>query len=125
MSVNTPCIFGAGKGLFNQQGLVIPVVMRYVVKYGYAFKLNDTANFNWVHVEGLADIYVLLIRTILELLDKAVGYLPSGENGILFPAVGRVLHTEIAQRCLDAAFDAGVLPREDTPKEKEIRVVPL
>ena len=29
------------------------------------------------------------------------------------------------QRCLDAAFDAGVLPREDTPRDREIRQVPL
>ena len=32
-----------------------------------------------------------------------------------------MLNLEIQQLALDAAFKAGVLPREDTPKEKEIR----
>jgi nucleoside-diphosphate-sugar epimerase len=125
ISVNTPCIFGEGKGLFNQQGLVIPLIMMYVVQHGYGWKLNETANFDWVHVLDLADIYVLLVRTILEREDRGVGYLPSGKNGVIFAAVGRTLIKEINQGCLDAAFADGTLPREDTPKEKEIRLVPL
>lgn len=125
VSLNTPCIFGPGTGLFNKQGIIIPVLMRYVVKHGYGFKLNETANFDWVHVEDLADAYVLLLRAILEREDHGVGYIPSGKNGILFPAVARVLQTEILQRCLDASFDAGILPRADTPKTKEIRQVDL
>jgi nucleoside-diphosphate-sugar epimerase len=125
ISVNTPCIFGEGKGLFNQQGLVIPLIMMYVVQHGYGWKLNETANFDWVHVLDLADIYVLLVRTILEREDRGVGYLPSGNNGVIFAAVGRTLIKEINQGCLDAAFADGTLPHKDTPKEKEIRTVPL
>ncbi|KAG9187113.1 hypothetical protein G6011_04984 [Alternaria panax] len=125
ISVNTPCIFGEGTGLFNQQGLVVPLIMMYVVQHGYGWKLNETGNFDWVHVLDLADIYVLLIRTILEREDRGVGYLPSGKSGIMFAAVGRTLIKDINQRCLDAAFADGTLPREDTPKEKEIRLMPL
>ncbi|KAM7213981.1 hypothetical protein V8F06_010615 [Rhypophila decipiens] len=125
VSLNTPLIFGAGTGLFNRQGIIIPTLMRYVVTHGYGFKLNETANFDWVHVEDLADLYVLLVKTILEREDRGVGYIPSNKNGIIFPAVARVLQTEIMQRCLDAAFDAGVLPRENTTKDKEIRLVGL
>ena len=125
VSLNTPLIFGAGTGLFNQQGIIIPTLMRYVVSHGYGFKLNETANFDYVHVEDLADVYVLLVQNILEREDRGVGYIPSNKGGILFPAVARVLQTEIFQRCLDAAFDAGVLPREGTPQEKEIRLAGL
>ncbi|KAK4210991.1 hypothetical protein QBC37DRAFT_321152 [Rhypophila decipiens] len=125
VSLNTPLIFGAGTGLFNRQGIIIPTLMRYVVTHGYGFKLNETANFDWVHVEDLADLYVLLVKTILEREDRGVGYIPSNKNGIIFPAVARVLQTEIMQHCLDSAFDAGVLPRENTPKNKEIRLVGL
>lgn len=125
VSLNTPCIFGEGKGLFNRAGLVIPIAMRYVVEHGYGFKLNDTANFDWVHIEDLADAYVLLTRTILEREDRGVGYIPSGKNGLIFPTVGRVLQTDIIQRCLDVAFDAGILPREGTPSGKEIRQLSL
>lgn len=48
VSLQAPCIFGQGTGLFNQQGLVIPLVLRYVVQHGHGFKLNDQANFDWV-----------------------------------------------------------------------------
>ncbi|CAA9966188.1 NAD dependent epimerase-dehydratase family protein [Pyrenophora teres f. maculata] len=125
ISINTPCIFGEGDGLFNRQGLVIPLIMMYVVQHGYGWNLNDTANFDWVHVSDLAKIYVLLVRTILEREDRGVGYLPSGRNGVMFAAVGRTLVRDINQRCLDVAFEDGVLPREDTPQEKEIRNVSL
>lgn len=73
----------------------------------------------------LADYYILLIRTILERSDRGVGYIPSGKRGILFPTVGRALMTEINQQAVDAAFHAGVLPREDTPPQKEVRLAPL
>lgn len=125
ISVNTPCIFGEGTGLFNKQGIVIPFIMTFVVQHGYGWKLNETANFDWVHVLDLADLYVLLVRTILERDDHGVGYLPSGKKGVLFPTAGRALIKDINQGCLDAAFADGVLPREDTPQEKEIRLVPL
>jgi nucleoside-diphosphate-sugar epimerase len=51
VSVQAPCIFGEGTGLFNQQGLVIPLITKYVVEHGYGFKLNDRANFDWVRVQ--------------------------------------------------------------------------
>ena len=73
----------------------------------------------------LADYYVLLIREILERSDRGVAYIPSGQEGILFPTAGRALLTDINQKALDVAFDTGLLPREDTPQEKEIRLVPL
>jgi nucleoside-diphosphate-sugar epimerase len=125
VSVNAPLIFGEGTGLFNKQGLVIPLVTMYVIQHGYGWKLNETANFDWVHVLDLADIYILLIRTILEREDRGVGYIPSGKQGVFFATVGRTLIKEVNERCLDAAFADGFLPREDTPKEKEIHQVEL
>ncbi|KAJ4246555.1 hypothetical protein NW762_013496 [Fusarium torreyae] len=125
VSLNTPLIFGTGKGLFNQQGIIIPIIMRYVIQHGHGFKLNETANWDWVHVEDLADAFVLLTRTILEREDHAVGYIPSGTSGVIFPAAGRALQTEIMQRCLDVAFAEGILPRQGTPSDKEIRQVTL
>jgi nucleoside-diphosphate-sugar epimerase len=122
VSVNTPCVFGRGTGLFNQQGVVIPSIMKWVLQHGCGWKLNETANFDWVHVIDLADVYVLLVRTILERKDRAIGYIP---NGILFAAVGRTLIKDINQRCLDVAFAASILPRGDTPQRKEIRAEKL
>ncbi|KAK3994532.1 hypothetical protein QBC44DRAFT_379270 [Cladorrhinum sp. PSN332] len=128
VSLNTPLIFGEGSGLFNRQGIIIPVLMRYTLMHGYGFKLTETANFDWVHVEDLADAYILLVKLILEGRGDGGGggtAIPRGKKGILFPAVDRALQTEIFERCLDAAFEMGLLPREDTPREKTIRQVPL
>ncbi|KAK4164573.1 hypothetical protein QBC43DRAFT_317774 [Cladorrhinum sp. PSN259] len=125
VSLNTPLIFGEGNGLFNKQGIIIPVLMRYTLMHGYGFKLTETANFDWVHVEDLADAYILLVKLILTRPDRGEGVIPRGKKGILFPAVDRALQTEIFERCLDAAFEAGLLPREDTPQEKTIKEVPL
>ncbi|KAF9696697.1 hypothetical protein EKO04_005530 [Ascochyta lentis] len=125
VSVQAPCIFGEGTGLFNRQALVIPLILRYVVQHGYGFKLNDQANFDWVHVVDLADYYILLIRAILERPDRGVGYIPSGRKGILFPTVGRALMTEINRQAVNVAFDTGILPREDTTHQREVRLVPL
>ncbi|PVH95165.1 NAD(P)-binding protein [Periconia macrospinosa] len=125
ISVNTPLIFGEGTGLFNQQALVIPLITMYVIQHGYGWKLNETANFDRVHVLDLADLFLLLVRTILEREDRGVGYLPSGKRGVIFPTAGRVLIKDINQKCLDVAFADGTLPRENTPKTKEIRLVPL
>lgn len=74
---------------------------------------------------NLAEVYVLLVRAILEREDHDVGYIPSGRHGIISTAVGRVLQTEMMRLCLDAAFDAGVLPRGDTPEGKEICLLEL
>ncbi|KAH7237857.1 hypothetical protein B0J15DRAFT_470887 [Fusarium solani] len=125
VSLNAGCIFGVGTGLFHQQGIIVPRLARYVVEHGYGFKLTETANFEWVHVEDLADAYGLLLKTILGRQDRGIGYIPSGRNGILFPSTKRALQTEMMQLCLDAAFDAGILPRDNTPKEKEIRQAQL
>ncbi|CAH0047264.1 unnamed protein product [Clonostachys solani] len=125
VSLNTPGIYGLGTGLFNQAGLVIPSAARYVITRGYGHTVLDTTSFDLVHVEDLADLYILLVRAILEREDRGVDFIPSGKNGIIFPAVLRASSIEIMQLALDAAFEEGVLPREDTPKEKEIRRITL
>lgn len=125
ISINTPLIFGQGTGLFNQQALVIPLITMYVIQHGYGWVLNETANFDIIHVADLANLFVLITRAVLEREDRAVGYLPSGKRGIIFPTAGRVLIKDINQKCLDVAFATGTLPREGTPKTKEIRPISL
>lgn len=125
ISVNTPCIFGTGTGLFNKQGFILSTFMRYILDHGYGFKLNDTATFDYVHVEDLADVFVLLVKTIVQRKDRGVGYLPSGKSGIISTAVRSTKLVEMMSLCLDAVFDAKLLPRADTPQEKKIAEVSL
>jgi nucleoside-diphosphate-sugar epimerase len=125
ISVNAPCIFGKGTGLFRNQELVIPSIMEYIKRHGHGVKLNDTANFDWVHVVDLANLFVLLVRATLERGDRGFVCLPLATSGIMFTAVGRTLITDIHQKCLDVLFEKSILPRDGTPKEKEIRLVSL
>lgn len=123
-SLNTPCIFDEGTGLFNKQGLVIPGTLMYVVQHGYGFKLNDTCNFDWVHVEDLTDVYVLLMRTILEREDRGVGYTPSGKKGVIFPAAERVMHSESCKSAsmliLKLACSHGLIPQRRKRSDRSV-----
>lgn len=123
LSVQAAAVFGTGAGLFQRAGLMIPIMMGYVLSRGHGFRLGDgSAVIDRVHVADLADLYVLLARRILA--DGGRG-LPSGREGIVFPTAGRVLLTDIAQGCVDAAFARGVLPRRDTPPQPEVREIGL
>ncbi|KAK8109298.1 hypothetical protein PG984_015099 [Apiospora sp. TS-2023a] len=127
LSIQAPCIFGEGEGLFQRAGLMVPIMMRYVVEKGYGFQLGDgTGVIDYVHVADLADLYVRCVRDIVETRAQN---LPSGARGIVFPTAGRVYMKDIAQGCLDAAFAAGVLPRGGdgvmTPLRKYIMQVDL
>jgi len=82
-SLNTPIIFGEGEGLLNRQGIIIPTLMRYTLTKGYGFKLNDTANFDWVHVADLADAFVLLVKMIREGRAEGEGGIPVNKDGIV------------------------------------------
>ncbi|KAJ7217521.1 hypothetical protein C8J57DRAFT_1453858 [Mycena rebaudengoi] len=69
------------------------------------------------HISDLAGLYYLCVRHIFEDRGKS---LPTGKRGIVFPCVELVLHTDIAQGCLDVAFRRGALPRPEVPQLKEV-----
>ncbi|KAF6793721.1 nad dependent epimerase dehydratase family protein [Colletotrichum sojae] len=122
-SIQAPCIFGTGEGLFQRAGLMIPIMMSFVLERGYGFTCGDgTGVIDWVHVADLADLYVLCALDVLQ--SRGVN-IPTGRKGIVFPTAGRTLTIDIAHKCLDVAFATGNLPREDTPKQKEVRKVSL
>ncbi|KAF6831743.1 NAD-dependent epimerase dehydratase [Colletotrichum plurivorum] len=112
LSLNASMIFGEGKGLLTKNGGVLPLTMSFILKHGYGFKFNETAGIDWVHIEDLADLWVLIVRAILERPDRGVGYILSGTNGIVFPSVGRIRNEEL-------------MMEDDTPKTKEIRLLAL
>ncbi|KAF2639330.1 NAD dependent epimerase/dehydratase family protein-like protein [Massarina eburnea CBS 473.64] len=122
VSVNVPVVFGEGEGLFNKQGTIIPRVMNYALQHGYGFKLNETANFDRVHVADCAKIFELLVRAILERPDRGIGFIPVNEKGVIFAEAGHITIRELNQCCLDLLFEEGLLPKEGGPLKKEIRL---
>ncbi|KAK1688412.1 NAD dependent epimerase/dehydratase [Colletotrichum godetiae] len=123
VSIQSPCIFGPGSGLFNKAGLMIPIMMGYVLRNGYGLTLGDeTGCIDYVHVSDLADLYVLCV---LDIVERAGVNVPRGKKGIMFPTVGRTLTIDIPRKCLDIAFATGNLPKEGGPQKKIVRNVSL
>ncbi|KAK8164773.1 NAD dependent epimerase/dehydratase [Phyllosticta citrichinensis] len=123
ISIQAPCVFGTGEGLFRQAGLMIPVMMASVLQQGYGVTAGDGAgDIDYVHIADLAGLYVLCMLNIVEHGGSSLG---TGRHGIIFPTAGRTLTRDIAQRCLDVAFAAGHLPKEGGPQIKEIRTLSL
>ncbi|TEA14537.1 hypothetical protein C8034_v003441 [Colletotrichum sidae] len=119
-SIQSPCIFGTGAGLFQKAGLMIPVMMKFVLDNGFGFTVGDGSGvIDWVHVSDLAGLYVLCVEDVVA--NGGVN-IPTARRGIIFPTVGRTLTADIARKCLDVAFATGNLPREGGPREKEMRV---
>ncbi|KAL0940550.1 NAD dependent epimerase/dehydratase family protein [Colletotrichum truncatum] len=122
-SIQSPCIFGTGTGLFQRGGLMIPIMMAFVLDRGYGITVGDaTGVIDWVHVADLADLYVLCL---LDIVRRGGENIPTGKKGIIFPTVGRTLTVDIPKRCLDIAFATGNLPKEGGPQRKEIRTISI
>ncbi|OHF02495.1 NAD dependent epimerase/dehydratase [Colletotrichum orchidophilum] len=122
-SIQSPCIFGPGSGLFNKAGLMIPIMMGYVLQNGCGLTLGDeTGCIDYVHILDLADLYVLCV---LDIVERGGANVPRGKKGIMFPTVGRTLTINIPRKCLDIAFATGNLPKEGGPREKIVRNVSL
>ncbi|KAJ7267896.1 hypothetical protein C8J57DRAFT_1614102 [Mycena rebaudengoi] len=97
---------------------MLQLMMKYVLDKGYCFALGDgTGCMDIVRVSDLAGLYSLYVQHILENRGKSI---PTGKRRIIFPCVEIMLHTDIAQGCLDVAFCRGALPRPEGPQLKEV-----
>lgn len=123
ISLQPPNIVGQGSGLFSISPSNTPLLFRFILEKGYGFQLGDgTGSIGFVHVDDLADLYLLLVKRILEGQDED---LPHGRRGIIFPCAesGPVKWTDMLLGCLEAAFKRGLLPKEGGPQAKEVRKI--
>ncbi|RYP59085.1 hypothetical protein DL769_008684 [Monosporascus sp. CRB-8-3] len=123
-SIQVSSVYGTGEGLFQGAALMIPIMTDYVLARGHGFALGEgTGIISYVHVSELAALYVLCVRRVVEDGGRE---LPRGRAGIVFPTNGRTTMRDIARRCVDTAFEAGVLPRNgEGPWDREVRTVDL
>ncbi|RYP65593.1 hypothetical protein DL771_008247 [Monosporascus sp. 5C6A] len=124
LSIQASSVYGAGEGLFQGAALMNPIITGYVLARGHGFALGyGTGVISYVHVSGLAALYVRCMRRVVE--DGGCD-LPRSRAGIVFPINGCTTMQNIAWRCIDAAFDSGVLPRNDEgPRDREVRTMDL
>lgn len=115
--LQSPAIFGPGRGLFATAPAMVPTTMKFVLDNGYGPQLGDgTAQVGYVHVDDLAELYVRVAEEIVEDGGKRV---PSGRGGTVFPCVGMVKTVDISRDCVEAVARKGII------QAKEIREVAL
>ncbi|KAL8918673.1 MAG: hypothetical protein Q9208_007234 [Pyrenodesmia sp. 3 TL-2023] len=101
-----PTIYGTGTGHFNRLTIQAPAMMRSALKTGQVMQLApDNAIAEHVHVEDLADLYLVMATRVAK--DGMQGF-PSGERGIYFAATGRHSWGDSAKKIAQALrqFDA-------------------
>ncbi len=111
--IMSPTIYGRGLGQYNRISIQVPWQIRSAIKEGQAEVIGEGKGvWDFVHVEDLADLYVILLKRVL-----AGEEIPSGEKGLLFSSSGRFSWLEAAQAIGKALFRLGKI---GTDKVKEI-----
>ncbi|KAI1470470.1 NAD(P)-binding protein [Daldinia caldariorum] len=106
--INSPTIYGRGTGLFNKTSVQVPALVRAVLELKKGVVLGDGKGvWDHVHVEDLADLYLLVVERIIAQGGEGV---PSGKKGIIFSGNGRHQWLDVAQGVADAAFAEGLIP---------------
>lgn len=81
--VAPPIIYGLGTGQFNRHSILIPGFLKTFEKLGQVATYNQALNvWSSIHVEDLADFYLLLIEKALE------GKADFQKEGFYFPEAG-------------------------------------
>ncbi|KAK7715116.1 hypothetical protein SLS64_003813 [Diaporthe eres] len=116
-ALQSPAIFGPGRGLFSAAEAVLPTMLRFVLDHGYGARLGDgTGQMGFVHVDDLAELYVRIAEEVVESGGREV---PSGKDGIVFPCVGMVKLVDLARDCVEAVARKGII------QTKEVKEVDL
>lgn len=108
--IMSPVVYGIGTGLFNTKSLAL-YSMKSLVQVGKPLVLGDGAGvWGHVHVEDLAELYVLVAQNIIEQNGASV---PSGKKGIIFSANGQHSWLELTHDMADVCYKNGLV-REKT-----------
>ncbi|KAL8943173.1 MAG: hypothetical protein Q9216_001227 [Gyalolechia sp. 2 TL-2023] len=109
-----PTIYGIGTGLFNRLTIQAPIVMRSALHTGEVTQLGaDDGDVEHVHVEDLANLYVLVASKVVK--DGMQGF-PSGERGIYFASTGRHTWGEFTGGIAKAMHEVGAVKTENIRK---------
>ncbi|KAH8763949.1 hypothetical protein F5882DRAFT_383431 [Hyaloscypha sp. PMI_1271] len=82
--IMSPTIYGVGTGLGNRLSIQVPTIMKASLKSGAVDVVGEgKAEWDFVHIMGLADLYELVIYRVVKGEE-----VPSGEREILFSGTG-------------------------------------
>ncbi|KAI1457532.1 NAD dependent epimerase/dehydratase family protein [Annulohypoxylon moriforme] len=107
LAIMSPTIFGFGSGLWNKMSIQVPSLAGVVLQSKQPVVLGDGSGvWDHVHIEDLAELYLLVVRRILEQGGEGV---PTGKKGVIFSGNGRHSWLDVTQGIADACFEKGVL----------------
>ncbi|CAL8584460.1 hypothetical protein XPA_010058 [Xanthoria parietina] len=113
-----PTIYGPGTGLFNRLTIQVPTIIRAALRNGQVMQLGaDDGDVECVHVQDLADLYLLLAGRMVNGDD--LDAMPSGARGIYFASTDRYTWKEFADGIAEAMVKVGGI------KTKEVKKVGL
>jgi nucleoside-diphosphate-sugar epimerase len=107
--IMSPTIYGIGSGLFNNQSIQIPIMVRTAKAAGQAQMIGrGEAEWDHVHIDDLAVLYELI-------LSKVIGgeQVPSGEKGIFFSETGRHSWVDVSREIAKAGVEVGALSTDE------------
>jgi nucleoside-diphosphate-sugar epimerase len=104
--VMAPHIFGVGTGSFNRFTFPVNMMMKGAKSIGKGFVIGEgTAVWSRIHVEDLAELYIVLLKAVLD--GKSI---PSGKKGVYFAESGSAPHLEMSTKIAKAGKELGLLP---------------
>lgn len=112
--VVAPHVYGRGTGLFNRTSQLIPFLSKNAIELGKVeYVTPGSSMWGYVHVEDLADLFVVLIA-------RAVGDegLEAGRRGYFFAETGNYAFLDLAGAMARAGYKLGAFGSpEPTPVE--------
>lgn len=107
--VMAPHIFGVGTGSFNRFTFPVNMMMNGAKAHGKGFVIGTgDAVWSHIHVEDLADLYLVLLKRVVD--GETIA---SGKKGIYFAESGSNSQMEISQMVAKAGKDLGLLPSDE------------
>ncbi|KAL5318042.1 hypothetical protein ACEPPN_015146 [Leptodophora sp. 'Broadleaf-Isolate-01'] len=107
--IMSPTIYGIGTGQFNKLSIQVPSMMRYAIAAGRVEMIgNGEGAWDFVHVEDLAQLYLILLKRVL-----AGEEVPVGEKGIMFSASGWYRWRDLAEGIANALVEVGALKTKE------------
>ncbi|KAG4433790.1 hypothetical protein IFR05_010729 [Cadophora sp. M221] len=107
--IMSPTIYGIGLGQFNKLSIQVPSMMRHAITAGRAEMIgNGEGAWDYVHVEDLAELYLILLKRVLAGED-----IPVGEKGIVFTPSGWYRWRDLADGIANALFELGAVPTKE------------
>lgn len=123
--LTSPTIYGLGSGFFNRHSVQIPAYIRATLKNGHGVIVGEGKGvWDNVHVEDLADLYILILLNILESHGADVNF---NKAGIIHSGTERHQWIDIAKGVAEVCYEEEAIPTSEVKSvslEEAAKIMP-